>query len=151
MRRDARRWGLGALVLLAVAAVPLVAAAVMWVPERELARGPLVSAEVVEVLSVRTTSKGPPDTSAVRVRFTTEDGQEVTTVMRSTRTVFDSRTTLRYDPDDPTRVRAELGPEQAWRVPLIVGGSVLAVGLFLLWQAFRLRVGRPSRLYRKWA
>lgn len=151
MAADRRGNRIGAIVLVAFALIPLGIAYLMWVPERDLAGGPQVKAEVVEVLSVRQTSNGPPDTSVVRVRFTTNEGLLVTTTVRTTRTSFGESIALTYDPDDPSTVRAVEGPERTWRVPLIIGGSMASAGLYCGWTAFRLGRGRPSRLYKRTA
>jgi hypothetical protein len=141
----------GAIVLLALSLIPLAVTIAMWLPDRELAKGTRVDAEVVEVVSIRQTSKGPPDTSVVRVRFTTDQGELVNTTVRTTRRQFGRSLAITYDPDNPTNVRAVEGAEVAWRVPLIIGASMAGIGLYCAWTAFRLGRGRPSRLYRRTA
>jgi hypothetical protein len=136
-----------AIVLLVLSIVPLAVFIAMWLTDRDLADGPRVEARVVEVVSVRQTSKGPPDTSVVRVRFTTVKGESIETTVRTTRRDFAESLALTYDPDDPSEARAVEGAELAWRVPLIIGGSMAGLGLWAGWMAFRLGRGRPSRLY----
>jgi hypothetical protein len=141
----------GAIVLLLLSVIPLAVFVVMLLSDRELADGPRVQAQVVEVVSVRKTSKGPPDTSVVRVRFRTEEGESIETTVRTTRQRFGESLALTYEPDDPNEVRAVAGAELAWRVPLIIGGTMAGIGLYCGWTAFRLGRGKPSRLYRRTA
>ncbi|HWJ61833.1 MAG TPA: DUF3592 domain-containing protein [Acidimicrobiales bacterium] len=148
-RVEARQLERVALIALLVALVPLAVFVWMWVPERRLANGPRAEAEVVRVESVRRTSKGPPQTSKLAVRFTTAGGQVVDATLRTTRTQFGDTVWLTYNPDSPEEVRAAEGPEQSWRVPLILGLTVVWFGSLQLWMAIRLRAGRPSRLWLK--
>jgi hypothetical protein len=149
MSADRRTYGIAALVLLLVSVIPIAITVVMWLPDRELAAGPRASAEIIEVLSIRTASKGPPDTSHLRIRFVSLDGQAVTTTVRTTRRQFDDTVEITYDRDEPTRVRAVDGPEQPWRVPAIVVACLDGLGIWFGWTVVRLRIGRPSRLYRR--
>jgi hypothetical protein len=142
--RSAARVAIGALL---VALVPLGVFVAMWIPERALARGPRAEATVERVESVRTMSRGAPQTSSLTVRFTTADGEVVTTSLRSTRQQFDRTVWLTYDPASPEQVRATEGPEQSWRVPLILGLTITWFAALSAWTALRLRAGRPSRLY----
>lgn len=74
---------------------------------------------------------------------------EVETTVRTTRWSVGKSIKVTYDSDNPERVRAVSGPEQAWRVPLIIALSFFAVALLGVWYAIRLWIGRPSRLYLK--
>ena len=138
-------------MLLLLSILPLGVAVIMWLPDRELAGGPRVEADVLEVLSVVEHRNGIPETSSVRVRFITEAGESVTTTVRTTRGTFGRSIELTYNPHEPTTVRALDGPERAWRIPLILGGSMAGIGISCAWTAFRLGKGRPSRLYRRTA
>ncbi len=149
MAADRRTYGIAALVLLLVSAIPIAVTIVMWLPDRALADGPRASAEIIEVLSIRTASKGPPDTSHLRIRFVSLDGEAVTTTVRTTRRQFDDTVEITYDRDEPTRVRAVDGPEQPWRVPAVVAACLGGLGIWFAWTVARLRIGRPSRLYRR--
>ena len=154
VERDRRFDRVAAAVLVGVAAVLAGVAVAIWVPDQRVARGPRVRAEVVEVLSVRQPD-GPrgvsPDTSSVRVRYTTRDGREVETTVRTTEREFGRTIPLTYDPDDPDRARTVRGPENAWRVPAVPASIALVLGVGFAWQAFRLGRGHLSRSYRKHA
>lgn len=136
-------------VAAALSLVPLVMFFVMWVPERRLAASPRAVAEVIEVTHVRRTSKGPPETTSARVRFTTDEGRAVETTLRTTRRALPDRVSLSYDPQSPTRVRAVEGAEHAWRVPLILAATLGWLASLGGWMALRLRMGHPSRTYLK--
>ena len=149
MARDRRVLNWAAFVLVALSVVPLAIFAAMWASDRGVARGPRVRAHVDEVLSVRDFSNGPPETSSVRVSFLTEDGQQVTTTMRTTRRKFREFVDLTYDRGDPQTVRAVEGPARSWRVPLIIGATMVFMAACFAWFALRIRLGRPSRMYRR--
>lgn len=111
--------------------------------------GPRVDARVVEVLHLRESSKGPPETSRIRVEFSTADGRATSAVVRTTRQSIAVGDSLRisYDPSDPLGVRAVEGSELAWRVPLIAAATVWFFAGIYFWIALTLWLGRPSRYY----
>lgn len=131
--------------MLLVALLPLGIFLTMWIPDRRLAGGPHAESDVVRVESVRRSSKGLPQTTKVAVRFSTAEGRVVDTTLRTTRVRVGSTLALTYDANHPERVRAVDGPEQAWRVPLVIGLVVVAFASIPGWLAVRLRLGRPSR------
>jgi hypothetical protein len=149
MARDQRTLNWAAVVLVALSIIPLAIFAVMWASDRDVAHGPRVRAHVDEVLSVRHSSNGPPETSSVRVSFLTEDGRQVSTTLRTTRRKFRDFLELTYDRDDPRTVRALDGPERSWRIPLIIGATMLIMAACFAWFALRIRLGKPSRMYRR--
>ena len=92
--------------------------------------------EVVGVETVRATSPGDDDTYAPTFRFETEGGRTVTASPAGSSSAWryaeGSRVEIRYDPEDPTRVRP-VGFLSDWGPPLILTGvglawSVIGVG-----------------------
>lgn len=106
---------------------------------------------VTEVLHLRKSSKGPPETSSVRVAFTTNAGESVSGVLHTTRMQIEKGDPVRltYDPNRPTRVRAVDGTVMAWRVPLIIAISVWSFALICFYLAVMLRLGKLPRSYMK--
>lgn len=102
MASDSRSYRKAAVWLLALSLPPFVVTVIMWMPDRDLANGPRVEAEVVEVLSVRQSSKGPPETSSLRVAFSTGDGERITTTVRTTRRQFGDTFAAGDDPRSPS-------------------------------------------------
>ena len=97
-------------MLVGLSIIPFAIFGAMWASDRGVAGGPHVRAEVVEVLSVRSASNGPPETSAVRVRFLTVEGRQVTTTLRTTRTKFGAFVDLSYDVACLPEISCEIQP-----------------------------------------
>lgn len=131
MASDSRSYRKAAVWLLALSLLPFVVRVVMWLPDQDLANGPRVEAEVVEVLSLRQSSRGLPETSSLRVAFSTDDGERITTTVRTTRRQFGDTFAVTYDPDDPSEVRAVDGAEVRWRIPAIITASLAGFALGL--------------------
>ena len=136
-RRRYTKWG---AILVVIALVPLAFSVPMWNADRELASGPRVRADVVDVLHRRATSKGFPDTSHLRISFTTADGTSVTTTVRTTRRTFVRDVSMyaddirdlgeylgepslqEFDPEPaPTRVDVTYDPSDPTRVRAVHG------------------------------
>lgn len=149
MASDSRSYRKWAAWLLALSIPPFIVTVIMWLPDRELANGLRVDAEVVEVLSVRQSSKGPPETSSLRISFVTDDRERITTTVRTTRRQFGDTFAVTYDPDDPSEVRAVDGADVPWRIPAIITATLAGFALWLFWTVIRIRLGSPSRLYRR--
>ena len=149
MASDSRSYRKAAAWLLALSIPPLIVTIIMWLPDRDLANGPRVDAEVIEVLSVRQSSKGPPETSSLRITFSTNAGERITTTVRTTRRQFGETFSVTYNPGDPSEVRAVDGAEVPWRIPAIITATAAGFACWLLWTVMRLRLGSPSRLYRR--
>jgi hypothetical protein len=70
---------------------------------------------------------GPRSDTHAAIRFRTRSGRDVRTEVVTTRHRVGDTIAVRYDPDDPERVRAVAGPALPWRFPLIVGLIALGV------------------------
>lgn len=149
--RDIRTFLLWAAAITAVGLLPFLVFVVMLRSDLRLRDGVRADATVTEVLHVRKSSKGPPETSAVRVAFTSNAGLPVSAVLHTTRRNIEAGDPVRltYDSTEPTRVRAVDGTEMAWRVPLIIAVTLWSLALICLYLAVMLRLGRLPRSYLK--
>lgn len=136
--------------LVAIALIPFAVFGLMLRDDLRLRDGEPATARVTEVLHRRESSKGPPETTELRIRFMTDGRDEISTTLRTTRrsVAAGDSVSITYDIDDPERVRAVDGPELAWRVPLILSLTVCFLAMCAFWIAFTLRIGRPSRYSR---
>lgn len=86
--------------------------------------------EVTAVVTGRPDVGGPERDTRVPIGFTTDDGQSVrTTVVTTHEWISGPTIPVRYDPDDPARVRAVRGPPLPWRIPLLFGVTFVALGV----------------------
>lgn len=149
MEHDMRSMVRIGVITILLSLVPLGIFGVMLRKDLALRDGPRATARVVEVLHLRETSKGPPETSSLRVRFTTAEGEDVVATLRTTRRTVSVGDAVRlsYDNDNPKKVRAAAGSEFAWRIPLIAVATFWFFAGCAFWVAFTLKIGRPSRTY----
>ena len=131
--RELRRGVSVALAVLVVGMGALAAFALIdWSERRRFDGAPLVRATVVS-FEPRSTSRLPQSSTAT-VRFEL-DGSVVESTVRTTRLSVGPTMLVHVDPDDPSRLRAYHSPEQRWVWPIILSGTAVGLGGWLLWHA----------------